>query len=153
MRRLLTITAVAATGLSLGAWTRSAPDVAGFTDGMLVQMNVADLGRAVEFYQHTLGFELIERDVIPGWAKLRSPTTGVVFGLDEVEGPFGSAGLSLNLTVRDADALRAALEARGVEFSGPTVVIPGVVTLAEFTDPDGNRIKLAGPAGSSGDAP
>lgn len=146
MRRLIAVTAVAATGLGLAAWAQPNQADSGFTDGMLVEMNVADMDRAVEFYQHTLGLELLERDVIPGWAKLRSPTTGVVFGLGVSEGPFGSPGLSLNLTVRDADALRRALEAKGVEFSGPTVVIPGVVTLAEFTDPDGNRIKLAGPA-------
>jgi hypothetical protein len=42
-------------------------------------------------------------------------------------------------------AARALLEKRGVVFPGPTQVIPGKVALAGFTDPDGNRLRLAGP--------
>jgi len=42
-------------------------------------------------------------------------------------------------------ASRAAVEARGVKFAGPTHVIPGKVSLAEFADPDGHRLRFAGP--------
>jgi hypothetical protein len=35
------------------------------------------------------------------------------------------------------------VEERGVKFSGPTINIPDKVKLADFTDPDGNRIRLA----------
>lgn len=37
-----------------------------------------------------------------------------------------------------------ALEVAGVVFQGETLVIPGKVKLAGFTDPDGNRLRLAG---------
>ncbi len=38
----------------------------------------------------------------------------------------------------------AILESRDVVFDGPTIEVPGVVRLADFKDPDGNRIRLAG---------
>jgi predicted enzyme related to lactoylglutathione lyase len=50
----------------------------------------------------------------------------------------------------DVEAARRTLAARGVVFLGPTVVIPGKVRLAEFRDPDGYRIRLAG---ADGEAP
>ena len=52
--------------------------------------------------------------------------------------------MSMNFGVKDIEKARATLESRGVEFSGPTITIPGVVMLADFEDPDGNRIRLAG---------
>jgi hypothetical protein len=51
----------------------------------------------------------------------------------------------LNLGVADVASARALLERRGVRFPKPTQVIPGKVALADFTDPDGNRLRLAGP--------
>lgn len=42
-------------------------------------------------------------------------------------------------------AARALLEKRGVAFSGETRVVPGKVALAEFADPDGNVLRVAGP--------
>ena len=66
--------------------------------------------------------------------------------LGQSEDVQGSGTMSINLAVADCDAARARLEARGVEFLGPTVNIPGVVRLADFLDPDGNKIRLAGPA-------
>jgi predicted enzyme related to lactoylglutathione lyase len=56
----------------------------------------------------------------------------------------GSGTTSLNISVRDIEAARSALEGRGVEFTGPIIDIPGVVRLADFRDPDGNKIRLAG---------
>ncbi len=47
--------------------------------------------------------------------------------------------------VANVDAGRRTLEAAGVVFQGATLLIPGKVKLAGFTDPDGNRLRLAGP--------
>ena len=41
----------------------------------------------------------------------------------------------------DVDAVRAELEAKGVEFDGETVVT-GVCRMAFFKDPDGNALLL-----------
>jgi predicted enzyme related to lactoylglutathione lyase len=51
----------------------------------------------------------------------------------------------INLGVANVAAARELLESRGVKFTKPTQVIPGKVALADFTDPDGNRLRLAGP--------
>ena len=63
----------------------------------------------------------------------------------EAGAPPDPGTLTLNLGVRgDVDDARRTLEARGIVFKGPTVVIPGKVRLAEFSDPDGYRLRLAG---------
>ena len=45
--------------------------------------------------------------------------------------------------VADIDAARVELEAKGVVFDGDTRELPGMVKLATFFDPDGNRYMLA----------
>lgn len=111
---------------------------------LLVQLRVADLDRAVAFYSETLGFELERIDRPLKWARIKSGISGVVIGLGEGEGVEGSGTVSLNFGVGNIDRARAILESRGVVFLGPTQNIPGVVRLADFKDPDGNLIRLAG---------
>jgi hypothetical protein len=45
--------------------------------------------------------------------------------------------------VLDIATARAGLEGAGVPFDGETQVLPGLVKLATFSDPDGNRFMLA----------
>jgi len=118
---------------------------------LLVQLRVADLDRAVEFYTETLGFELERVDRPLKWARIKSGITGVTIGLGEGEDAKGSGTVSLNFGVGDIDGARRILEARGVVFLGPTQDIPGVVRLADFKDPDGNTIRLAGHSPGFGD--
>ena len=47
------------------------------------------------------------------------------------------------LGVTDIDAARTELEAKGVRFEGDIVELPGLVKLATFYDPDGNRYMFA----------
>lgn len=140
--------AVTLVALALGAATgSSAEDVPGagldYEGTLLVQLAVSDLDRAIAFYRDVLGFRLEERDDALKWARIDPGIEGLTVGLGEQPEPAGSGGVSLNFGVADVDAARAALEARGVEFTGPTLTIPGVVRLADFQDPDGNRIRLA----------
>jgi len=110
---------------------------------LLVQMRVADLDRAVRFYQDVLGFEMRLRSDTLQWAELTFGIPGVAVGLGAGTEVKGSGSVSLNLGVEDIDAARSTLEARGVVFAGPTVTVPDKVKLADFSDPDGNRIRLA----------
>lgn len=55
----------------------------------------------------------------------------------------GSGTVSKNIGVVDIEAARKTLEQRGVVFKSETITIPGIVKLADCTDPDGNRIRLA----------
>ncbi len=111
---------------------------------MLVQMQVEDLDRSIDFYTKTLGFELESRNDAINWARIKIGVPGVTIGLGAAPDAKGSGTTSINLGVGDLEGARALLESRGVKFLGPTIKIPGVVQLADFYDPDGNKIRLAG---------
>lgn len=120
------------------------PGVA-YREVLLVQIGVKDLDRAVRFYNEMLGFVILERRDDLKFVHLATNVEGLQIGLNEQEEPLGSGSVLLNLGVADVAAARRALETKGVVFSRPTVVIPGKVMLAEFADPDGNRLRFAGP--------
>lgn len=113
---------------------------------LLVQLRVSDLDRAIAFYRDTLGFELYHRNDELHWAKLHAPVQNVSIGVGVAPEAPGSGGMSLNFAVGNIDRAREILESKGVVFDGPTINIPNVVRLADFKDPDGNRIRLAGAA-------
>ena len=112
---------------------------------MLVQLGVKDLNRSIRFYTDLLGFSVTERRDDLKFVHLATNVDGLQIGLNETESPAGSGSVLVNIGVTDVAGARRALEARGVVFAGETVVIPGKVMLAEFDDPDGNRLRFAGP--------
>ena len=67
---------------------------------------------------------------------------GVTIGLSQVEDVKTGVGATVTLGVHDVGAARAILEDKGVQFDGDTQVIPGMVMLASFFDPDGNVLML-----------
>ena len=112
---------------------------------LLIQLGVKDLDRAVEFYTNVLGFEVTERRDDLQFVHLSTNVDGLQIGLSQQPEPRGSGSVLLNIGVKDVAAARRSVEARGVVFRRPTVVIPGKVALAEFSDPDGNLLRFAGP--------
>lgn len=122
---------------------QQAPKV-GFKPELLVQLEVANLDRSIEFYTKKLGFRLTERRDDLKFAHIETSVPNVQLGLGEVPSP-QPRGVVLNFEVKNADEGRRALEAAGVVFQGETLLIPGKVKLAGFTDPDGHRLRLAGP--------
>ena len=124
----------------------SAPaDAIEYRPTLLIQLGVRDLDRAIAFYTGVLGFEMTERRDDLRFAHLATNVAGLQIGLSEQEAPKGTGSALLNISVADVAAARRALEAKGVVFRRPTVVIPGKVALAEFADPDGNLLRFAGP--------
>lgn len=113
-------------------------------DGVMTcALSVSDLDKALTWYQETLAFELIYKLDEMGWAELKTPTQNVILGLSQVEKVEVGGGATLVLGVLDIDEARAQLEARDVRFDGETQVIPEMVKLATFYDPDGNTFMLA----------
>ena len=118
----------------------------GFQPVVVVEIAVKDLDRSVKFYSEVLGLELEYRIDELKWAKFKTALPGLGIGVGESAKVAGSGTVSVNLAVGDTDAARKLLEQRGVKFIGETTDIPGVVRLATFQDPDGNRFRLAGPS-------
>lgn len=129
--------------LVAGRPQETAPARVAWGSEVLIQVAVADLERSVAFYRDTLGLPFESRIEALKWARFTLPT-GAVLGLGEKQQVAGSGSMSINISVQDFDAAYALLGERGVSFVGEVVEIPGVVRLAEFTDPDGNRLQLAG---------
>ncbi len=105
-------------------------------------MGVKDLGQALEWYQSTLGFELIYHMEEMGWAELKSPVDRVNVGLSQVEDHKPEGGATLTFGVKNIDRARATLEEQKVRFDGETLTYPEMVRLATFFDPDGNKLML-----------
>ena len=114
-----------------------------YANTLLVPSRVADLDRSITFYRDVLDFSLSSKNDTLKWAKVKPGIDGVTVGIGEGEDGQGSGTVSMTFGVKDVDAARKILESRGVEFLGPTITIPDTVRLADFHDPDGNKIRLA----------
>ena len=114
----------------------------GFDGGLTCAMQCSDLDRAVAWYQDMLGLTELYRVEEMGWCELRSPVARVNVGLSEVETPEVRGGATLTFGVTDIDRARSRLESQEIVFDGETQTIPGMVRLATFYDPDGNKLML-----------
>jgi catechol 2,3-dioxygenase-like lactoylglutathione lyase family enzyme len=99
-----------------------------------------DIQQAKRFYTDVLGLELEtegESDL-----ELRcGQVTLDIFDPSSIGQPFAPSPAGLALRVRDVDAARAELEAKGVQFDGETIET-SVCRQAWFKDPDGNSLML-----------
>ncbi len=116
-----------------------------YRPSVVLQIGVADLDRAIGFYQGTLGFTMVERRNDLQFAHVDTNVPGLQLGLSVGSPKTGTGAAIVNIGVADVAAARRLLESRGVTFNGPTQIIPGKVALAGFVDPDGNQLRLAGP--------
>lgn len=106
--------------------------------------SVKDLDASIAWFRDVLGFEETFKVAEAGWAEVSTPADGLSIGLDQSDvDREGSGGSTPVFGVEDIDAARAELEAKGVQFAGETVELPGMVKLATFFDPDGNRYMFA----------
>ena len=112
---------------------------------LVLQLGVSNLEKAIAFYRDVMEFQVKELREDLKFAHIVTNVPGLEIGLSEGSTLSGTGAAVVNIGVADVAAARALLESRGVRFTGPTQVIPGKVALAGFTDPDGNRLRLAGP--------
>ena len=107
-----------------------------------VPFSTQDIDKAVEFYGEVLG---LRRSVYIPERQYAEFETGNVT-LSVIVGEAMGIGhrvnaLAVALHVDDVAAARAALEQRGVEFTGD-ILDTGVCHMAFFSDPDGNALML-----------
>lgn len=114
-------------------------------DGTItLSTTVSDLDASIAWFEATLGFTESFKVAEAGWAEVSTSTAGVSIGLGAGDSaPPVGGGATPVLGVVDIEAARSELEAKGVRFEGATVELPGMVKLATFFDPDGNRYMLA----------
>ncbi len=113
----------------------------------VIAYSVTDWQRAKKFYTETLGLPVANflGDEV-GWMELGDKEgTNLALSQWGGTGDFPTRGGAVAVfEVADAVAAIAELRHRGVRCDDP-VVIPGMVTWANFYDPDGNRLQVAGP--------
>lgn len=115
----------------------------------VVAYDVTDWQRAKKFYGETLGLPeaaFISDDV--GWMEFgEKDATHLAISLWREDRPMPKSmgGATVVFMVPDAYAAVKELRARGVKCE-EVVAIPKMVTYANFYDPDGNKLQVAGPA-------
>jgi catechol 2,3-dioxygenase-like lactoylglutathione lyase family enzyme len=114
----------------------------GFDGGLALALGVRDRKESARWYQEVLGFTLLFDSDEMAWCELATEVSRVTIGFSDVETPQVGGGATPTFGVRDLDAARAQLEARGVRFDGPSVSYEGMVKLATFYDPDGHTLML-----------
>ena len=72
-------------------------------------------------------------------------------GFSDVETPDTKGGATLVFDVTDIESARSELEGKNVPFDGETLVIPDLVKLATFYDPDGHKLMLSESLQSGGE--
>lgn len=110
-----------------------------------IGLTVRDLDAARVFYRDVL--ELTLQFEVPNMLFFDLGGQRLLIGTQAGEHP-DSYGSILYFDAPDLDALAARLEARGVRFSGPAVVLQRTAThelkLRDFRDPEGNSLALMG---------
>ena len=114
----------------------------GFDGGLTCVIQVSDLSASKAWYQEVLGFQFLFELPDQGFCELASPVDRVTVGLSQVGEFKAGSGTSLTFGVTSMETARSELDSQGVRFDGPTQETPGIVKLASFFDPDGNRLML-----------
>lgn len=110
-----------------------------------VALSCRDLDRARAFYRDALGLPLLFEAGNMLFFQLEG--LRLMVGLaHKPDLPIG--GSLIYFDAPDIDSLGTALEAKGIEFTGPAVTVQRTEThelkLREFFDPDGNTLALMG---------
>lgn len=107
---------------------------------------VTDIDRAVDFWTHHVGLPLKTR-VGTTWAEIDAGD-GLIIGIHQANPPDtvpagqrGAINIELKVTEPIEDVV-AAMESRGVKFTGP-ILHYEAVNIASFYDPDWNVFHLA----------
>lgn len=110
-----------------------------YAPGLTLSMPVSDLDRGIEWYESMLGFKLQYRMDDIGWCELATPVADVNVGLSAVEKP-NPGGATPTFGVKDIEAAKATLTAKGVRIDGDIIEIDGMVKLLTFFDCDDNAL-------------
>lgn len=108
---------------------------------------VSDSEKSQKFFTEILGLKVTSGSPEYNWFELAAQDGGMALGVggscDKEPGPVAPGqNAVVTMTVDDIVACKATLEAKGVQFFGDIVEVPGHVKMALFADPDGNKFHL-----------
>jgi len=101
---------------------------------------VSDMSAAKKFYGEVLG--LNKTFEMEGWCEFSHADGAASIGLNQLREDDAERGATVVLRVDDLASMQKELTAKGVQFEGEIHEVPGVVRLATFRDPSGNRLQL-----------
>ena len=116
------------------------------TEALTAIVPVADQDRALAFYTDKLGFETRRDDPLPQfggrWIEVAPAGAKITLSLVPArEGVPAGIETGIRLAARDASAVHAALQDRGVDV-GELLRWPGVPAMFAFHDEDGNGLEI-----------
>jgi len=103
------------------------------------EVSCADTERAKEFYSQLFGWEMNNLPDMNYTMVIADPAEGINGGIRGEADP-GRRGVLIYVEVDDLQAALDRVVSLGGTVVHPVREIPGIVTLAVFTDPEGNRI-------------
>ena len=101
---------------------------------------VKDLDAAKKFYGEVLGLK--KTLDLGGWCEFSHADGAASIGLNAMRDGDDERGATVVLRVDDLNRTQKELTAKGVKFEGDVHEVPGVVRIATFRDPSGNRLQL-----------
>lgn len=121
------------------------PSPIAFDGTTMPAFHVKSLAAAKRWYATILGSEVAYELAEMGWCEVTTPTKGTLLGLSENPGTSGSGDAFAGFGVTDMVAAKEHLVANGVTLDGDVIVIPNVVKLLYFQDPDRNKLMFYQP--------
>jgi predicted enzyme related to lactoylglutathione lyase len=100
---------------------------------------VKDLEAAKKFYGEVLGLK--KTLDLGSWCEFSHADGGASIGLNAMRED-DERGATVVLRVDDLNRAQKDLTSKGVKFEGEVHEVPGVVRIATFRDPEGNRLQL-----------
>lgn len=101
---------------------------------------VEDMTAAKKFYGEVLGLK--KTFEMEGWCEFSHAEGAPSIGLNQLREGDDERGATVVLRVDDLARVQEELTSKGVKFEGEIHEVPGVVRLATFRDPCGNRLQL-----------
>ena len=101
---------------------------------------VEDMNAAKKFYGEVLGLK--KTFEMEGWCEFSHADGATSIGLNQLREGDDERGATVVLRVDDLARVQTELSGKGVKFEGEIHEVPGVVRLATFRDPSGNRLQL-----------
>jgi len=120
-----------------------------FKDVNVVYHYVKDWEGAKKFYDQILGWSVLYTDDNIGWREYgtdsnekRTTTHVAINKITAGDQGQQGVGTTITFTVESVDKTQAWLKSKGVKVDD-ILVIPGVVKIGTFYDPEGNRMQFA----------